>query len=146
VVGYGQTLIGIANTYGVELEDLYRHNNYNKDTVIYPKEWVIIQPADQTVTTETPSKDNSDSQSDAEAVSDTAIVPKKTARPLRPTRTQREAKATTSRPVVTIQPTPTPTAQPVTISEGSEPLVVGVVISAMLMLIGVVLYGLFNRN
>jgi len=132
VVGYGQTLIGIANTYGVSLEDLYRYNGYSKDEIIYPNEWVIIRPAGETGITATPESP------------DVTSVPTKTERAPRPTHTPGETQST--RPVVVINPTPTATIEPVTVSEEQEPLVVGVVILSLGILVGVIFYGLLNRK
>ena len=81
VVGFGQTLIGIANTYGVELADLYNFNSYNKDTVIYPNEWVIIRPAGEPSITETLENP------------ETTTTPTKTRRPPSPTRTLRNTES-----------------------------------------------------
>jgi hypothetical protein len=137
IVGYGQTLVGIANTYGVPLADLIRFNGYSDDEVIYPNEWVIIRPADETKITETPEDP------------ETPLTPTKTDRPPRPTRTPKQttaSHATASRPTVAINPTPTPTPVTVTVSEGQGPLVVGVIVLSLAVLIGVIFYGLLNRK
>jgi hypothetical protein len=132
VVGYGQTLIGIANTYGVPLEDIYRYNHYDKNTVIYPNEWVIIRPADETAITGTPENPG------------TPLPPTRTEAPQKPTRTPRTAQST--RPAVIVNPTATPAPEPVTLSDGDAPLVLAVVGLSLLVLIGVIAYGLLNRK
>jgi LysM repeat protein len=132
VVGYGQTLIEIANTYDVSLEDLYRYNGYSKDEIIYPNEWVIIKPAGENAITAT-------SQNP-----EVTVVPTKTERAPRLTHTPRKAQST--RPVVIFNPTPTSTIEPVTVSEEQEPLIVGVVILSLGILVGVIFYGLLNRK
>lgn len=138
VVGYGQTLIGIANTYGVELVDIYSYNGYNKDTVIYPNEWVIIRPAGETSLAKTP-----------ESTKVTRTLTK-TPRAVKPTRTPRnsnsvsETKTQSSTPTATSTKTQTPMT--VSVSEGQEPMVVGVVILSFVILIGVILYGLLSRK
>jgi uncharacterized protein YkwD len=132
VVGYGQTLIGIANTYGVSLEEIYAYNGYSEDEVIYPNEWVIIRPAGETTITETPENP------------EVTLAPTKTEPPPRPTRTPRETQPT--RPVMVINPTPTPTPSPVSVSEGQEPVVVGIVILSLGVFVGVIFYGLLSRR
>jgi uncharacterized protein YkwD len=132
VVGYGQTLIGIANTYGVSLEELYAYNGYSEDEVIYPNEWVIIRPAGETSVTETPENP------------EVTSAPLKTEPPPRPTRTPRETKST--RPVVVVNPTATPTPSLASVSEGQEPVVVGIVILSLGVFVGVIFYGLLSRK
>ena len=138
VVGYGQTLIGIANTYGVELADIYKFNGYNKDTVIYPNEWVIIRPADASSITETPERPEE------------TLVPTRTERPPRPTRTLRDTlpatKPTIATPTQEAIPEISPTPMQVAITAGKEPLVVGVVILSLIVLVGVLFYGLLSRK
>lgn len=138
VVGYGQTLIGIANTYGIELADLYQFNSFNKDTVIYPNEWVIIRPAGEPSLTETPENPAA------------ARTPTKTVRPPQLTRTPRNTKsaaentANSATPAAILTDTKTPMA--VSVTEGQEPMVVGVVILSLVVLVGVILYGLLSRK
>jgi LysM repeat protein len=132
VVGYGQTLIGIANTYGVSLEDLYRFNSYSKDEIIYPNEWVIIQPAGETLITATPENLK------------VIVASTKTDRPPRATYTPRELQST--RPLVVVNPSPTPTTTAIAITAGQGPLIVGVVILSLMVLVGVIFYGLFSHR
>ena len=132
VVGYGQTLIGIANTYGVPLEDIYRYNNYDENTVIYPNEWVIIRPADEPAITATP-------ENPAPTPSPAGTEPSP-----RPTRTPRAAQSTL--PVVVVNPTATPTPEAVAVSGEDAPLVLAVVGMSLLVLIGVIIYGLLSRK
>ncbi|HBX70169.1 MAG TPA: hypothetical protein DEH25_12530 [Chloroflexi bacterium] len=133
VVGYGQTLSGIAQTYGVPLADLIRYNGYSQNEVIYPKEWVIIRPAGET------------------SITETAPTPEVT---LAPTKTERSPKATrtpganiqATRPVVIVNPTPTPTPEVVTVSEGQQPLVVVTVLLSLGFLVGIIFYGMLKRK
>lgn len=46
IVGYGQTLIGIAQTYEISLSDLLEQNYLTTDSVIYPGENLIIKPSE----------------------------------------------------------------------------------------------------
>ena len=132
VVGYGQTLIGIANTYGVSLEEIYAYNGYSEGEVIYPNEWVIIRPAGETSITETPESP------------EVTLIPTKTEPPPRLTRTPREAQST--RPVVVVNPTATPTPSLASVSDGQEPVVVGIVILSLGVFVGVIFYGLLSRK
>lgn len=132
VVGYGQTLIGIANTYGVSLADIYKHNNYNQNTIIYPNEWVIIRPSQEAAITETV-------ETPGPSPSPTNEKPTS-----RPTHTPRDAQST--RPVVVIHPTATPTPIPVTVDAEDAPLVLIVVGLSLVALLGVIVYGLLNRQ
>lgn len=52
IVGYGQTLIIIANTYEVPLQSILELNGFTKDAIIYPGDEIIIQ----TGKTATPTK------------------------------------------------------------------------------------------
>ncbi len=138
VVGYGQTLIGIANSYGVDLADIYSYNSYNTNTVIYPNEWVIIRPANEIYITETPEN------------TEVSGVPSKTAPTPKATRTPRNTISATEPSADATKSTdiPASTTTPMTISasEGQEPIVVGVVILSLVVLVGVIFYGLFNRK
>lgn len=138
VVGFGQTLIGIANTYDVELADIYRYNGYTPNTVIYPNEWVIIQPASESSITETPENP------------EVTNAPAKTPRPTKPTRTPRKTKSTskilTVSPIPAASPTGTQTPITLTVTEGKEPMIVGVVILSLIVLVGVIFYGLIDRK
>ncbi len=137
VVGFGQTLIGIANTYGIELADLYAINDYSKDEVIYPNEWVLIRPAGEPSTTETPENP------------DLNIAPSRTPRPPRPTRTPRDTKSASEiaaeSSTRTAISTGTNTPMTVLVAEGQDRIIVGVVILSLVVLVGVILYGLMNR-
>jgi LysM repeat protein len=138
VVGSGQTLIGIANTYGVDLADLYKFNGYNKNTVIYPNEWVIIRPADESSITETPEKPAA------------TLVPTGAERSQRPTYTPREpqtiAKPSTTASTEEAIPELSLTPGQVSITEGQEPLVLGIVFLSMVVLMGVIFYSLLSRK
>ena len=128
VVGFGQTLIGIANKYGVELNDLLQFNNLTMKSVIYPKEEIIIKPSHTPGPTE-PS---------------TSPVPTIT-----PSRTVTSSQLSpTPRGTFTPRPssTSTPTTTPLPITAEREHLVIGVASVALVIFVGVLLVSLFKRK
>jgi opacity protein-like surface antigen len=131
IVGYGQTLVGIANSYAVTVGDLLILNQMTLDTVIYPEDEIIIQPAYTPTITESPT---------TPAPTDTPL-PTETPTPGTPT-----ARATLA-PQNTLTATPTLTPSPIVISAGREPVVIGIVLAAMVILIAVIFSGFIkDRN
>jgi len=123
-VGFGQSLIGIAKTYGIELNDIFQLNDLTQDSIIYPGEKIIIQIGKTPTPTLTPTEPHS----------------------LTPTATQRMATATpriSSTPRRTPSPTPSPTAtEPfITLDTGRERLAAGVVVMALAVFLTVVING-----
>lgn len=121
-VGFGQTLIGIANTYKVELDQILQLNNLTLDSVIYPGDKILIQEGNTPTTTPSPTK--------------TRPTDTPTSTATRNTPTPRGT--FTQRPTFTITPTITPTP----ISVGRERLVIGVVIMALIVFLAVIVSGL----
>jgi LysM repeat protein len=120
-VGFGQTLIGIANTYKVELDQILQLNNLTLDSVIHPGDKILIQESSTPTTTPSPTKTQ---PTDTPTITATRNTPTP-----RGTFTQR--------PTLTITPTLTPTP----ISAGRERLVISVVIMAMVVFLVVIVSG-----
>jgi hypothetical protein len=131
VVGYGQTLIGIANTYDVPLAEIYALNGLNQDSVIYPGEWVYIRPPDALTATPSPTG-----------------KPTKTPRPSSTPTSLRGSPTATKRGTALPSPIPTatPTATPVPLSPDRQRLVGATVILSLLVLVGVIVSGLVKRE
>lgn len=129
-VGYGQTLVGIANSYAVTVGELLLLNNMTLDTVIYPEDEIIILPAYTPTLTESP----------------TTPAPTETPIPTdTPTQGPPTARVTFVLPN-TLTPTPTPTPFPIVISAGREPVVIGSVLVALLILIVVIFNGFIKQR
>lgn len=128
IVGYGQTLIGIANTYEVEVAELLTLNGMTPDSVIYPGEEIIIRAGSTLTTTVSPTNS-------APTGTPSATV------------TQRR-QSPTPRASFTPRPTstPTPTVTPIPISIGRERLVVGVVLMSLAVLLAVIVSGLLKKR
>ncbi|HEX2980591.1 MAG TPA: LysM peptidoglycan-binding domain-containing protein [Anaerolineaceae bacterium] len=89
-VQYGQTLVDIAQAYGLSLGDLLALNGLTEKSFIFPGDKLVIKAGVTATPTETPT---------------ITLTPTK-----RPTGTHRPPTLTpTPRPTVTITPTPTPT-------------------------------------
>lgn len=50
IVQSGQTLVGIAQAYGVTLPEIYINNNLNEFSIIYPGDEILIKPASSQAT------------------------------------------------------------------------------------------------
>jgi LysM repeat protein len=50
VVQSGQTLVGVANVYGIPLQDLLKLNNLSMESIIHPGDTLLIKEADATPT------------------------------------------------------------------------------------------------
>jgi hypothetical protein len=109
IVQPGEVLITIAEAYKVELSDLLKLNGLTANSVIYPKQKLMIKPPDPTA-----------------AVTST---PTKTPRP--PTATRSPTRTPTVTP--TSPPAPTPTQQTASLSVESDPLLL---IIALLIVVG----------
>lgn len=129
VVGYGQSLIGIANTYDTQVADVLELNGMTMDDVIYPGDEIIIKPSN----TPAPTK------------ASPTPVPSST-----PLRTATPQESSTPQPSWTPANTATPsmTASPtaIVISAEKEPVVVGSVLLSLAVLVGVIVLGLIKRN
>ncbi|MBU0510973.1 MAG: LysM peptidoglycan-binding domain-containing protein, partial [Chloroflexi bacterium] len=123
VVGYGQTLTGIANTYEVEVAELLTLNGLTTDSVIYPGEEIIIRAGSTFTTTVSPTN------------SAPAGTPSTTITQHRQSPTPRAS--FTPRPTSTL----TPTVTPIPISAERERLVVGVVLMSLAVLLAVIVSG-----
>ena len=129
VVGFGQSLIGIANTYEIQVAEVLKLNEMTLDDVIYPGDEIIIQPSN----TPAPTK------------ASPTPVPSST-----PTRTATPRESSTPLPTWTPADTATPSITPsptaVVISPEQEPVVVGAVLFSLAILVGVIVLGLVRRD
>ena len=121
IVGYGQSLIGIAKTYEVELNDILQLNGLSLDSIIYPGEKIVIQAGVPL----TPSP-----------------LPTETPLAVQTTNTPRAAAAASKITSTPRNPTSSPTATPIPITPAREQLVVGVVIMAFVVFLAVIASGL----
>jgi LysM repeat protein len=126
VVGYGQSLIGIAKTYQVELNDILQLNSLTMDSIIYPGEEIIIRAGSTPTLTTSP----------------TRTLPTTTAS-LTATRM-----TPTPRGTFTQNPTAssTPTTTPMPVSTERERLITGVVVMALVIFLAVIVSGLLARK
>ncbi len=127
IVGYGQSLIGIANSYDVELNTLLQLNGLTMDSVIYPEDEIIIQPSYTPTVTGTPPPPTA------------TLTPTITL-------TTRFVSPTPLPPPTTAAPSPTSTPSPVVISPEQEPIVVGAVLISMGILLAVIFGGYLTRK
>ncbi len=130
VVGYGQTLIGIANTYEVEVAEVLNLNNLTLDSIIYPGDKIILKPSYTPTATEIP----------------TTPVP--TATPsatVIPTKSSSQPGVSYTIPD-TSTPSITPSPTPLVISPEREPVVVGAVLFALAVFLSVIIGGLLKRS
>ncbi len=128
VVGYGQTLVGIANTYEVEVAELLTLNGLTLDSVIYPGDEIIIRAGSRATPTVSPTN------------SAPAGTPAATVTQHRQSPTPRAS--FTPRPTST----PTPTVTPIPISAERERLVVGVVLMSLAVLLAVIVSGFLKKR
>lgn len=112
IVQPGEVLITIAKAYKVELSDLLKLNGLTANSVIYPKQKLLIKPPDPTATV--------------------TSTPTKTPRP--PTATRPPTRTPTVTP--TSPPTATPTPQVAPLSLERDPLLL---IIAVLVVVGTAL-------
>jgi len=126
VVGYGQTLIGIANTYEVELNNILLLNNLTLDSFIYPGDEIVIREGSTPTTTPTIT------------ITQPTITASQTATKTTPT----------PRDTFTDVPTSssTPSSTPSPISAERENLVIGVVLMAAAVFIVVIITGVMTRK
>lgn len=134
IVGYGQSLIGIANTYKVELNDLLQLNDLNLDSIIFPGDEIIIQAGVPLTPTPSPTE------------TPTALPATDP-----PTVTATNGEDTpTPRAITSLHPTPSPTTQSTPASfptlTGREQLVIGVAVMAFLVFLAVIASGVIERK
>ncbi len=129
-VGYGQTLVGIANSYGVTVGELLILNDMTLDSVIYPEDEIIIQPAFTPTITESP----------------TTPAPTETSQPSETPIPGTPTQRATLPPQNTLTLTPTLTPSPIVISSGKEPIVIGTVLAALVILIVVIFSGFIKQR
>ena len=123
LVGYGQTLIGIANTYDVPVNDLLVNNNLTLESVIYVGDKIIIKPGISPTPTVPPTE---------------TVSPTPTLKVYKPSPTPRAS--FTPRPTLTLSPTVTPEL----ISNQRDNLVLGVVLTALAIFVAVIVFGFFQ--
>jgi LysM repeat protein len=134
IVGYGQSLIGIANTYKVDLSELLQLNGFNLDTIIYPGDEIIIRAGVPLTPTPSPTETPTALQA-----TDTPTV----------TATKDED-TPTPRAIISPQPTLSPTTQSTpalfpTLT-GREQLVIGVAVMALLVFLAVIASSVIERK
>jgi hypothetical protein len=132
VIGYGQTLAGIANTYDVIVGELLLLNNMELNSVIYPGDEIIIRESytptvTESATTPAPSITASITPTSEQALEKIILTPKQ---------------SLTASPTLTLSPTLSPT--PIVIPPEREPVVVGTVLVSLLVLLGVIVSGLIK--
>jgi LysM repeat protein len=132
VVGYGQSLIGIAKTYKVELNEVLQLNGLTMGSLIYPGDKIIIQTGIPITPTPTPTITGTAERATNTPRAEAAVL-KITTAPVR-----------TSSPSPTTSPTPTPNTS--TLSAGRQQLVVGVVLMALLVFLAVIASSFLGRK
>ena len=128
VVGYGQTLVGIANTYEVEVADLLTLNGLTLDSVIYPGEEIVIRAGSRATITVSPTN-SAPTGTPAATVTQPRLSPTPRA-------------SFTPRSTSTL----TPTVTPIPISAERERLVVGIVLMSLAVLLAVIVGGLLQKR
>ncbi len=131
VVGYGQSLIGIANSYEVAVNDLLVLNGLTLDAVIYVGEEIIIAAGTPQTATLSPT-----------VTLEPSITPSPTVTALKASPTPRAS--FTSRVTQSITPSITPPQA--SIGAGRERLVVGTVLMALAIFVLVVVSSFFRRS
>lgn len=129
VVGYGQSLIGIANTYEIQVAEVLKLNEMTLDDVIYPGDEIILRPSN------TPAPTKASPTSVPSSTLTQTATPRESSTP-RPTRTLPNT--------ATSSITPSPTA--IVISPQQEPVVIGAVLFSLAVLVGVVVLGLVKQD
>ncbi|MEW5961423.1 MAG: CAP domain-containing protein [Chloroflexota bacterium] len=129
-VGYGQSLIGIANTYKVQVAEVLKLNELTLDSIIYPGDEIVIQPSHTPTLTGTPEP------ATATPTSSLTVTPGE--------ETQTPKWTATARNTATASPSFTPT--PIVISPAQEPVVVVVVLISLGIFLIVVFSGLLKRG
>jgi LysM repeat protein len=121
-VGYGQSLIGIANTYKVELNEILQINGLTLDSIIHPGDEITIQAGSTPTFTLSPTEPLP------------TVTPSITATRITPTPRGTFTPSSTSSPTTTVSPLPITTER--------EQLVAGVVVMALVVLLAVIASGL----
>jgi len=130
IVGYGQSLIGISNTYKVEVAEVLNLNEMTLDSIIYPGDEIIIKPSHTPTVTGTPEPPTA------------TQTPSITNTPKDETKTPMAS--LTARNTATPSPTLTPT--PMVISPEQEPVVVAAVLISLGIFLVVIFSSLIKRN
>ena len=130
IVGYGQSLIGIANTYEVEVAELLNLNGLTLESIIYPGDEIIINPP------HTPTVTGSPEPPTATQTASLTITPGD--------ETKTPMATSTARNTATASPSMTPTLM--VISPEQEPVVVGAVLISLVIFLVVIFSGLLKRN
>lgn len=120
-VGAGQTLITIAEAYGVSLAELFELNGMNKDSVIYPGDELVIRASFTPTPTSPPTKTAAPTK-----------IPTSTRRPTSTPQPQEE-ETTGGGLAVQAQPENSPSAVP----EESTPDRIGNVLLAIVAILGI---------
>ena len=127
-VGYGQSLIGIANTYGVELNTVLALNNLTMNSIIYTGDQLVIQTAEPP----TPTVPATETKPVGTATASKTTVP-----------TGTETQFPTKTPDVAVPSDfPTNTDSQETEPPTRERLMSGVVIMALVVLLAVIVSGI----
>jgi hypothetical protein len=129
VVGFGQSLIGIANTYAVPVNDLLVLNGLTLDSVIYVGEEIIIKAGTPQTATFTPT-----------VTVEPTITPSPTATALKYSPTPRAS--FTPRVIGSATPSVTPTAPSISVER--QRLVVGIALMALVVFVLVLLTSFFQ--
>jgi len=130
IVGYGQSLIGIANTYEVEVAELLIINGLTLDSIIYSGDEIIINPSHTPTVTGSPEPPTA------------TLTPSVTLTPRDATKTP--MMTPTARNTATASPSLTPT--PLVISPEQVPVVVGAVLISLVIFLVVIFSSLLKRN
>ncbi len=130
IVGAGQSLIGIVNTYGADLNAVLKLNGLTLDSVIYPGDEIVIQPSYTPTVTSTPTP-----VPPTATITNTPTPKDETATPL-----------PTLPPLASVTPSPTLAPTPLVIAPEREPVVVGAVLLSLGILLAVILLGLRQRD
>lgn len=126
-VGFGQSLIGIAKTYGIELKDIFQLNDLTQDSIIYPGEKIVIQIGKTLTPTLTPTEPRSLSTTATQTVA---------------TATPRISSTPRRTPSPSLTPSPTAPEPFITLDTGRERLAAGVVVMALVVFLAVVFNGI----
>jgi LysM repeat protein len=127
-VGYGQTLIGIANSYEIPLEEILTLNILTKDSLIYPGEKIYIRPPNPNTSTPSPTEPPATKTQSPSPTS--------------------KNKSPTPRATFTQAPSPTttPTATPTPLPADRQRLMFGTVLLAAFVLVAVIVSGMLKRD
>ncbi len=129
IVQFGQSLIGITNTYDIPIAEVLILNDIGLDDLIFPGDQIIMRAAFTPTSTSTP----------------TDLPPTRTPTPS-PTPKNETATPWPTSPLQTLEPSATLTPIPIAISQARQPLVIGAVLVSLIALLAVIGLGVFRRN